>query len=307
MTPYRAVVTGFGAITGDGSRLGSFPCAPGRAAITREASLYASRSLEGCQLGAYAWPGASDAVAVAFINGMEERWNFCDPLRRELTPQYRAFSLELPWSGTQGNRWGRRVDGAEWVRAGLDLLALDRPVLVAHSFGANALLSFLDRYGTERVRAAVFVSPFYKPRQEDFDWAVLRYYLDEFPRLLECGLEARSGAARLSPEWTSAMAERVRDRIGPYGWLQFFDSYSRTPDLALDRVTIPCLVLGGETDFASTPEDCRQLAAGLPMGEAHILPGCGHFCITQQPQAVALAINAFLTRHLADPTEASQS
>lgn len=250
------------------------------------------------QVPAYRWPSSQDHVPIVFINGMEERWDYCAGVASALADHYQPFSVELPWAGSQGNRWGRHRTAAEWIAAALDLIPGERSVVVAHSFGANALLSYLDRFGSDRIRAAVFVSPFYKRRSEDVDWTLLRFYVDEFQRLIQSGLHVRPEARRLSSDLASAMAARVRDRIGAYGWLQFFDLFTRTPDLALERMQIPCLVTGGADDFAATPEDAVALAAALPHGAADILHDVGHFCMTEQPARVANAIGAFLRTHL---------
>jgi pimeloyl-ACP methyl ester carboxylesterase len=271
---------------------------PQRPALSAGSHPYVTRDVGGWQVSAYRWDAAPGGVPVVFVNGMEERWDYCAGVAAALGDAYQAFSVELPWAGTQGNRWGNRLTGAAWIREALDLIGVDAPVVVAHSFGANAVLSYLDQHGADGIRAAVLVSPFYKRRPEDVDWSLLRFYVDEFQRLMQCGLQARSDAIRLSPGLAAAMAARVRDRIGAHGWLQFFNLFARTPELALERIDIPCLVIGGEQDFAATPDDCLNLAAALPLGEGHILPALGHFCMTEHPSIVASTIATFLAQHV---------
>jgi pimeloyl-ACP methyl ester carboxylesterase len=183
----------------------------------------------------------------------------------------------------------------EWLRLGLELLPVQADVVIAHSFGSNSLLEYLQCRSEYRMRAAVLMSPFYKPRHEDFEWSVLTYYVDQFQRLLEEGLTLRQ-KRRLSRDFVSAMAEKVRDRVGPHGWMQFFDLFSRTPSLQLSSLQMPCLVLGGENDFSALPDDGRALARALPLGEAAILPDCGHFSMAERPETVAAVINDFLGR-----------
>jgi pimeloyl-ACP methyl ester carboxylesterase len=122
--------------------------------------------------------------------------------------------------------------------------------------------------------------------------------VQEFARLLESGFETRTETAHLPEPLKAAMAARVRERIGPRGWLQFFDLFSRTPDLRLERMQFPCLVIGGEHDFAAPPGDCRALAHGLPAATVQILSGQGHFFLSQQPQHVACCIDRFVLEHL---------
>ncbi|WP_394781806.1 alpha/beta fold hydrolase [Undibacterium sp.] len=62
----------------------------------------------------------------------------------------------------------------------------------------------------------------------------------------------------------------------------------------LSSVTVPVLVLAGEFDEATPPEMSRELAAGLPNAELHILPGCAHVPQLQEPQLFMSAIAKFI-------------
>lgn len=235
----------------------------------------------------------SAEIPVVFIPGMETRWDVCDPLFAALDARLRLVNVDLPWGGRQGNGWGLAAPPHEWVREGLEVATASAAVVVAHSFGANALLEYLRIHGGGLVRAAVFIAPFYRATTEEFDWSVLRYYVDQFGHLLEEGLAVRKSG---STEHIAAMAEKVRERIGPYGWVEFFRLFLLAPTLDLGRLEIPCLVLAGANDFAAFPEYASALARALPMAEAIVLPDCGHFCAIERPDLVARAINEFLER-----------
>ncbi|MFZ6645960.1 alpha/beta fold hydrolase [Undibacterium sp. TJN25] len=62
----------------------------------------------------------------------------------------------------------------------------------------------------------------------------------------------------------------------------------------LSSVTVPVLVLAGEFDEATPPDMSRELAAGLPNAELHILPGCAHVPQLQEPQLFMSAIAKFI-------------
>ena len=141
--------------------------------------------------------------------------------------------------------------------------------------------------GSFGIRAVVLVSPFYRARAEEFDWDTISYYLNDFHLFLAGGIAARRRSRPLDPELLTGMSEKVRDRIGPYGWLRFFELFSRTPLLDLDALRVPCVVAGGEHDNASFPADCRALAAALPDARVEILPGCGHHLMLEAPERVA--------------------
>ncbi|MFB6889897.1 alpha/beta fold hydrolase, partial [Kitasatospora sp. NPDC056327] len=167
-------------------------------------------------------------------------------------------------------------------------------VVVAHSFAALALLEHLASPRPADLEAAVLVSPFYRPRPGDFDWATLAHYLEDFHLILDEGLRV-SAEDRLDAATRRAMALRVRERIGPYGWTDFFGAYLRTPSLALERVRPPVLVVAGRDDLAARPADARALAAALPRARLEVLPGCGHFPMAEQPERFTRLLEDFLT------------
>jgi pimeloyl-ACP methyl ester carboxylesterase len=90
------------------------------------------------------------------------------------------------------------------------------------------------------------------------------------------------------------MTLRIRDRVGPYGWVRFFETYLRTPRLRTERLRAPCLVVSGERDFVRFPADAQALAAALPDSRLHVLADCGHFPMVEQPAELATLVAAFL-------------
>jgi len=232
-------------------------------------------------------------ASIAMLHGMEGKWDAWEYLFSHIDPEFQIFSLELPWAGQQNHRWGLNASVHEWVKLGLETIPTDISIIIAHSFGANAVLEYLNTYGVGQLKALVLISPFYKERYELFNWSLMTYYVNHFQKFLEKGLEVRQ-TSHLAPETINAMSQKVRDRIGPYGWLQFFNLLSRTPHLNLHSIHIPCLVIGGENDICSFPADCEALAKSLPCATLKILPNCDHFSMLEQPQTVLSLINRFL-------------
>jgi pimeloyl-ACP methyl ester carboxylesterase len=210
-----------------------------------------------------------------------------------------VWLADLPWRGEGDPAWLRDREPTAGIAGALRGLDGPADVVVAHSFSANLLLALADadedllaRHG---VRALVLVSPFYRARPEDFTWASMSYYLNDFHRIMAEGIRVHAGE-RLAPDRRQAMAERVRDRVGPYGWTAFFSTYLRTPWLRLERIGVPALVLAGERDFAAPPAESAALSQGLPGAEFHLLGGCGHFLMSERPDAFSSAVHDFLGR-----------
>ncbi|GAA1344276.1 alpha/beta fold hydrolase [Saccharothrix algeriensis] len=236
---------------------------------------------------------AGRPVRVLLLHGLASSgatWDAFAPLADD---DCELWVAELPWRGEGVPGWAERDDVGGWAAEALAGVPGGADVVVAHSFGANALLAHLVE-AAATPSAVVLVSPFYRPSAADFDWAAIDYYLNDFHRILADGIRVRSGG-RLAPDRQEAMALKVRERVGAYGWVRFFSTYLGTPRLPLDRIGVPCLVVAGETDFAAFPADAIALAAGLPDARVHVVAGCGHFAMVEQAEAFAALVNRFLT------------
>ncbi|GGI72674.1 alpha/beta hydrolase [Saccharopolyspora subtropica] len=58
----------------------------------------------------------------------------------------------------------------------------------------------------------------------------------------------------------------------------------------------PALVVVGEEDSLTPPEQARELAAALPAGELVTVPGAGHLVPLESPDAFADAVRSWLSR-----------
>ena len=230
-------------------------------------------------------------VKVLLLHGLGCRTSSWDRYADQPADDLELWDVELPWHGVGDSGWSYREDSAaqlvEAVPGGFD-------GLVAHSFAATLLTEAFATGLLEPV-PAVLVNAFYRPSEEDFDWPTISHYLNDFHLIFAEAL--RDGdSAHLSEKHRSWMANSLRDQVGPYGWSRFFQSYLRSPSLDLSAVTAPQLVLCGDGDIATRVSDGQALAAALPAGRFEVLPGCGHFPMTQAPDRFARSVRAFLTR-----------
>ena len=229
------------------------------------------------------------------LAGSSKTWERFLPLAAD---ECELWAAELPWRGEGVPGWAERDDVGGWAAEALARVPGGADAVIAHSFGANSLLAHLVETDAPP-GAVVLVAPFYRPSPADFDWAALDYYLNDFHRILAEGIRVRS-AGRLDPELQAEMALKVRERVGAYGWVRFFDTYLRTPRLPLARVRVPCLVVAGEHDFAAFPSDALALAGALPDARVHVVAGCGHFVMAERAEEFAALTNRFLRDFLHD-------
>ncbi len=74
------------------------------------------------------------------------------------------------------------------------------------------------------------------------------------------------------------------------------DRPDRTADLA--RISVPTLVIVGEEDPISPPQEAQEIARSIPRGEVKVIPRAGHLACLENPEAVNAAIHMFLDSHL---------
>jgi pimeloyl-ACP methyl ester carboxylesterase len=72
---------------------------------------------------------------------------------------------------------------------------------------------------------------------------------------------------------------------------------AQRPDMRplLGQIDVPALVLGGEDDAISPPEEMQQIARDLPRGTWVMIPAAGHMAPCEQPERVNQAIRQFLS------------
>jgi len=246
----------------------------------------------------------SPVIRVALLHGLGSSATVWDPLRAELPSNVESWAFGFPWDSGQGPGWALERDSRVWLERAWEAAPGRPDVVVAHSFGANVMLDWIATQGGAGCRGLMLMSPFYRPDPDLFDWASIKHYLNDFEDLVRAGILARLNGSRPAPDVLEAMIDKVRDRIGPYGWMRFFDHYTRTPLLDLSTVDVPCLVVGGGRDTAAYPHDVRRFAEALPDAVVHILPESAHFSMIDNTAQVGSLLREFLLR-IGDPTTAT--
>ncbi|MCF4140810.1 alpha/beta hydrolase [Streptomyces sp. Tue 6430] len=203
---------------------------------------------------------ATGGPRLLLVHGLAENDSVWEASAALLPPEYEVWTARLPWSAEGVPDWGTDGDLVGPLARALAAVPGGPQVVVAHSMSADVLLDLVDRESRQGgdalarlgIRGLVLVSPFYRRTAGEFDWDTISHYLNDFHLIMEEGLRVHSGD-RLPAELRAAMGERVRDRVGPYGWLRFFELYLRTPQLQTGRVTVPCLVLGARRTSRHRP------------------------------------------------------
>jgi 3-oxoadipate enol-lactonase len=113
-------------------------------------------------------------------------------------------------------------------------------------------------------------------------------------------------AARERPEVASQLAAMVAGYPGQH-WIGH-DPHEQTrprPIDALERLTMPVLVMAGEQDVPGFREMSAVLARRIPRALYHVVPGAGHMINMEEPAAVNELLARFLEQ-LPAPAPAGQ-
>ncbi|WP_327039040.1 alpha/beta hydrolase [Micromonospora maris] len=239
-------------------------------------------------------PPTPGGPLVAFVHGLEDSWESWLPLSNVL-PEWTSVALDLPWRPGNDYLWRRRPSPA-WLADGLDLLGRRPDLVVAHSFGANALLELLCA-GDRRVpETVILICPLYRPPDVAVTWRVFERARRSFEQHIHDSLRSRLGPRlrNMDAEVVERMIAKAVDRVGPSGFLAVFDQFCASASLRLDQVTARVLVLAGDSDPTLSPAAARILADGMPNAVLSVGDSYDHFCYARQPEDVASRLRAFV-------------
>ncbi|MFF0294325.1 alpha/beta fold hydrolase [Kitasatospora sp. NPDC004615] len=260
-------------------------------------ALSADHIIGGESLRIWERPGApDDAPHVVLAHGFEENWDTWLRLAALIPPGLRLSALDLPWRAGSSYAWTEHGSSAVWLERALELLEEPATALVAHSFGASSLLELLARDVPAVKAPAVLVAPVYRPHDRAVDPEYFTEAVTRFRRVLTEGMSVQLGprAQRLDAELLELMQRRIRDRVEPHGFLQFYAMLARIPGLTLDRITVPVQLISGTKDMSAPPAAVRELRSRISDLTVHQSNRLSHFCQVEQAEEVAAEVLTFL-------------
>jgi len=262
------------------------------------------------------WKGASarvreigDGPPVILVHGYPLDGAMWSGVARALAPRFRVLKPDLPGRGeTAAPSEGRLGDYADFVQAVLD--ALPAPAgLAGFSMGGYVALELVRRR-PERLRALALVDT-----RASADDETGRTKRDEaIATVRASGVGAIAAAMRprlLSPRSLSnrdlvERVDRIMNRQKPETVEGDLIAMRDRPDARnrLREIAIPTLVLVGEDDTLTPPEDSEAMAAAIPEARLVRIGRAGHLAPMERPGAVAAALGDFFAVALGARREA---
>lgn len=222
-----------------------------------------------------------------------------------ITPDLRGFGEFVPHDLTVGQTpdLDLMVDD---VAACLDRFGLHRVVLGGLSMGGYIAMGFARKY-PERLAGLLLADtkatrdP--EPARENRERIARTVLHENSPRvLLEETLPNLLG--RTTRSQRPAVQRTVRSMVEqahPVGVARAQRAMAARPDYqdTLKNVSVPTLVVTGEEDTLSPPEEGRALSELVPHAELRTLPGAGHLSAIETPGEFNMAVRRWLRELIA--------
>lgn len=265
--------------------------------------------------GGPAAPAPRDAPAVVLAHqfyGSVATWRRVLPL---LADEAHVVAYDRPGFGLTERPIPRRGEPdpytrAEQARIGwrlLDLLGIERAVLVGSSAGGTHVLEMLDR-APQRVAGLVLVSPaitgdvgprpalralLRTPQLRRLAPRVIERVVDDVPR--DRVARAWHDPSRLTDEDVDAYRRLVRVEGWARGLLSAMTAEG-PPDLrhVLRAITVPTVVVAGRSDRTIAPHFNARTARAIPGARLVIAEACGHLPQEERPDVVATVVREVL-------------
>jgi pimeloyl-ACP methyl ester carboxylesterase len=246
---------------------------------------------------------ADDRPPLLLVNGIGGTIEMCTPLREELSGR-RVIAFDMPGSGMSPPlRAPMRMRGLAALIAELVVrLGHERVDVLGYSFG-GVVAQELARRHPERIRRLALCATLpgwpSVPSDPIALWLMLtpaRYYDARLAKVMV----PRIAGGRTARDAEALQRDLERRRAHPpslRGYLhQIYALTGWTSHPWLPRLGMPTLIVQGDADPLVATINARWLARRIPHAELHIVPGGGHLMLFDEPERVAPAIDAFLSR-----------
>ncbi|MCM1484195.1 MAG: alpha/beta hydrolase [Muribaculaceae bacterium] len=230
---------------------------------------------------------------IILMHGWGCRASTLDSVARTAELTHTVYSVDFPGFGLSPEPdgvWGVE-EYTRLIEKFADLLGLDSPALLGHSFGGRVGLLYSSRRPVSKL--ILVDAAGIKPRRS------LRYYIKVYSfkamKRLALLIYGREGAAR--------RIEQARAKAGSSDYAQASPrmrailSRVVNEDLkhVLPTIKAPTLLIWGENDTATPLADARLMARRIPDAGLVSFPGCGHYSFLDNPVQFAAVLGSFLS------------
>jgi len=236
---------------------------------------------------------AGDGPSLLFLHGIDGIEGSA-ALLRELSRDFTVHAPSHPGFGLSDlPKPLNRVDDLGYFYLDLiDVLGLDRPVVVGTSFGGWVAAEIATK-ASERISRLILAAPFGLRTADRREQHVADIFMLSRQEL-NIRLNRQEPPLSALPEDRLRRAMRNDEALSLYGWTP----YMHNPKLAdrLHRIACPTLIAWGEDDAIIGPAYRAAYAAALPGADVAVIEAAGHRLHADRPEALSTRITAFAGR-----------
>lgn len=255
--------------------------------------------------------GDPAAPAILLVHGFgQSHYSFVSQMNSDLAEDYFLVAFDLRGHGGSGKPWAiESYSGHEpWARdvaAVIEAAGLDRPLVVAWSYGTMVAMDYIREFGVEGIAGILLaggqgaIKPFRMPSGDDDpdaeEFAEIRK-LQSSPDLIDY---IRAGervipllTASPLPEQQRQLFQAIGLMLPPYVRRAMAHRTLDNQDM-VEQLSLPVLFCLGEKDNPFQLDDARELAASHDHMSLTVYEGAGHSVFIEQPERFNTELRRF--------------
>lgn len=211
----------------------------------------------------------------------------------------RIFSIDLPGHGKSEEPkdvWGTQ-DFADIILKFIDILGLENPSLIGHSFGGRTSIAAAAKGSEDKFWKIVLIdSAGIKPKRnllyyyKVYSYKALKKLLltlwgrEEGQKMIDRKLKKSGSADYLaaSPKMRAIMSKCVNEDLKK----------------EMPKIKAPTLLIWGETDTATPIDDAKKMEKLIPDAGLVSFPNCGHYSFLDNPLGFKTVLREFFKYEL---------
>jgi pimeloyl-ACP methyl ester carboxylesterase len=242
----------------------------------------------------YEIAGEDNVETVILLHGWGANLKTMFPISKHLSKKYKVYSIDLPGFGksSEPNSGYTVSDYAKIVLKFIEIMNLDNPTLIGHSFGGRVIIKMTGEFGYSPKNIILIDSAGIRPKRS------INYYLKVY------SFKATKGVMKLfySKEKYEKTVATLRLKAGSPDYKAASETMKQVfvnvvnEDLKsyLPKITVPTLLIWGENDKDTPVKDAKIFDKLIPDSGLIVLKGAGHFSYLDKLDEFVVIVSKFM-------------
>lgn len=249
--------------------------------------------------------GNPDGRPILFIHGFSQCWLAWErQLTSDLAERYRLGAMDMRGHGLSDKPHEGYGDSRLWaddVKAVIDALDLDRPILCGWSYGSLVILDYIRHHGEEAIGGIVLVGAGSKLGTDEALAVLTPEFLSLIPGFFATDVEESTRSLESLLRLCFVQEPEPEDfylmlgynvSVPPYVRQALFSRSLDNDDL-LPTIRTPVLITHGADDAAITLVAVDQHKASIAQAQVEVIADAGHACFWDQAATFNGHLRAF--------------